>query len=302
MKLNYLSILRTLKKFIGDSVNCVGNKLRGTTPRILVEGRSRRAIAVGREFMACTECNRVVNFPISKRYMRLAEQKMNIEVTQGLGYLLCERLPRAIGVTLISQRVLRLGFLSTWIALTSLLSACAPRVTHVVLNQEPTQEVLFQVVGTSLKEVGAGVHGHLHGGYAGFANWNTQYASDVHEPVFGKCTARKININFQSKITLPDWRSSGSFEANVLPRWNKFIAALRVHEEGHVQIALAEARTLVAELEAMTPLQADTCSQLEDKIRQKFDLAVKTGSDASERYDLLTKHGALQGAVADWYD
>lgn len=171
-----------------------------------------------------------------------------------------------------------------------------------MLNQEPTQEILFPVRGESLKDVGAGVHGHIHGGYAGYANWNTQYSMDVHKCLFGKCTAKRISINFQSKITLPEWRSSGAFNANVLPRWNQFIAALRVHEEGHVDIALSEAKTLVAELEAMSPIKADSCNQLEDKVRQIVDIAVKAGIKASERYDVLTKHGELQGAVAKWYD
>jgi predicted secreted Zn-dependent protease len=197
---------------------------------------------------------------------------------------------------------LRLTVFSSFVGVIFLLSACAPSVTRVVLNQEPTQEVLFPVRGESLKDVGAGVHGHIHGGYAGYANWNTQYTIEVHESFLGKCTAKKISVNFQSKITLPEWRSSGAFDANVLPRWNQFIAALKVHEQGHVEIALSEAKILVAELEALSPLRADNCYQLDDVIRQKFDAAVKSGAEASERYDVLTKHGQLQGAVAQWYD
>ncbi len=189
-----------------------------------------------------------------------------------------------------------------FVGIVFLLSACAPSATRVVLNQEPTQEVLFPVRGESLKDVGTGVHGHIHGGYAGLANWNTQYSMDVHESLFGKCTAKKISVNFQSKITLPEWRSSGAFEANVLPRWNQFIAALKVHEEGHVEIALSEAKTLVTELEAISPIRAESCSQLEHKVQQMVNIAVKAGTDASERYDMLTKHGELQGAVAKWYD
>lgn len=188
------------------------------------------------------------------------------------------------------------------IAIVFLLTGCAPSVTRIVLIQQPTQEVLFPVRGTSLQEVGDGVHGHIHGGYAGYANWNMQYNMDAHSSLFGKCTAKKININFQSKVTLPDWRSSGVFEANVLPRWNQFIAALRVHEEGHVEIALSEAKALVAALEAMSPVQADDCNQLENKVQQTLDFAVKASAQASERYDALTKHGVLQGAVAQWYD
>jgi predicted secreted Zn-dependent protease len=171
-----------------------------------------------------------------------------------------------------------------------------------MLNQEPTQEVLFPVRGESLKDVGAGVHGHIHGGYAGYANWNTQYSMEVHESLFGTCTAKNISINFQSKITLPEWRGSGTFTANVLPQWNQFIAALKVHEEGHVEIALSEAKTLVAELEAMSPIKADNCDQLEDKVRQIVGSALKISADENERYDLLTKHGVLQGAVPQWYD
>jgi predicted secreted Zn-dependent protease len=197
---------------------------------------------------------------------------------------------------------LRLSAFNAVICTVFFLSACSPRVTQLVLNQEPTQEVLFPVRGASLKDVGAGVHGHIHGGYAGYANWNTQYTMEVHESLLGKCTAKKISVNFQSKITLPEWRSSGTFDVNVLPRWNQFIAALKVHEQGHVEIALAEAKTLVAELETMSPIRADNCNQLDDKIRQKFDIAVKIGAEASERYDALTKHGQLQGAVVQWYD
>lgn len=58
----------------------------------------------------------------------------------------------------------------------------------------------------------------------------------------------------------------------------------------------------MSELEAMSPIKADSCNQLEDKVRQIVDIAAKTSADANERYDVLTKHGELQGAVARWYD
>jgi predicted secreted Zn-dependent protease len=182
------------------------------------------------------------------------------------------------------------------------LWGCTPKATQVQFIQEPTQEVLFAVRGTNLRDVGTSIHGHLHGGYAGFANWNMDYTLDAKEALFGNCIARKILVIFYSKITLPDWKSSGSFDENLLPRWNRFIAGLKIHEEGHIQIALDEAKNLAASLEAISPVQASDCTQLHNVIRERLNQAMSSTSKASQEYDFLTKHGVTQGAVAEWYE
>jgi predicted secreted Zn-dependent protease len=196
-------------------------------------------------------------------------------------------------------------YVCNWIARACLLlclPACSPKNTQVVLTQLPTHEVLFPVWGETLHQVGAGVHGHLHGGFAGYSNWHLSYNTELHESLWGKCTVKKISLNFQSKLILPHWQSSGAFNANVQPTWDRFIAALRVHEQGHVQIALAQAQALVVALEAMSPLQGDHCDPLLKRVRQHFDQAIQAVVAASDRYDVMTKHGVTQGAKPEWFN
>jgi predicted secreted Zn-dependent protease len=195
---------------------------------------------------------------------------------------------------------------STWVKLAWLslcLAGCSPNTTQVVLTQQPTHEVLFPVWGETLREVGAGVHGHLHGGYAGYTRWHMGYTTDMHESLMGTCTVKKIAVNFQSKVTLPHWQSNSAFiHPSVQPTWDRFIAALRAHEQGHADIALTQAQALVAQLQAMSPIQGHSCDALLSIVRQRFDKAVSAAATATERYDVATQHGVTQGARPHWFD
>lgn len=107
-------------------------------------------------------------------------------------------------------------------------------------------------------------------------------------------------------ITLPEWKDSGNASAAQQAEWERFLKAVRVHEEGHVAVgdkAFADAKPAAS----LGPFTASDCdakkamdaagAALEATIAAEFDRVAKAINDAGEKYDKDTGHGATQGAT-----
>jgi predicted secreted Zn-dependent protease len=94
-------------------------------------------------------------------------------------------------------------------------------------------------------------------------------------------------------ILLPDWSPPPDAPAALAERWGRFLSALRLHEEGHRELAVREGYEV---LQAITGVRGP-CAGMDDAVQ-----AAAGGVSASYRqrhgqYDAQTQHGAGQGAV-----
>jgi predicted secreted Zn-dependent protease len=71
------------------------------------------------------------------------------------------------------------------------------------------------------------------------------------------------------------------------------VAALRVHEDGHKQIALDAANDAIARVRSET---VATCKDLNVYAKSAVDAATSIGNRRDQQYDAATRHGATQGA------
>ncbi|MBO9712877.1 DUF922 domain-containing protein [Sphingomonas sp.] len=108
--------------------------------------------------------------------------------------------------------------------------------------------------------------------------WRLQWRPD------GGCAAE---VTFSGTVRLPHLVDDPKRAGSVTARWNRYMAALRTHESGHVRFAWDQAGRLRATLEAGSCDVANAAGQrvLEDIRRHDVE------------YDRETGHGRKQGAV-----
>lgn len=118
---------------------------------------------------------------------------------------------------------------------------------------------------------------------AGTAEWFPRYEYEADQFV----TSAVVTV--ATKITMPRWGGVESAPAAARAEWKRFCAALRTHEEGHLQL--------------VTQFLADVDSQLigesVDAALKAWDRTLKALAGASRAYDLQTDHGRKLGTVID---
>ena len=82
---------------------------------------------------------------------------------------------------------------------------------------------------------------------------------------------------------------------NLAAQWERYMAALTLHEHGHGQNAIDHAKALYATLRAHRVFA--TSQALEEFIRAEGDKCIADANAYDVEYDRKTKHGATQGAT-----
>ena len=116
-------------------------------------------------------------------------------------------------------------------------------------------------------------------------------------------------------ITLPNASGYGKLSATAKAEWDRFIAALKVHEQGHTDRTVAYAAALNAgtdqdtanaviyayhaDATAATPEAARTAAEaaMEALTDAEYDVVFGHMNARQDAYDTETNHGATQGAV-----
>ena len=129
-------------------------------------------------------------------------------------------------------------------------------------------------------------------GFHGFANWKVSYNYRYNAPVGGQCSITSMVPHFEGEILLPHWVPGPDVSATQRQKWDQFIAALKVHEDGHINHG-AKLSAAIAQLNGM---QAPSCSEVESQVRKRADELIKRYAAMDIEYDRDTKHGATQGA------
>jgi predicted secreted Zn-dependent protease len=109
------------------------------------------------------------------------------------------------------------------------------------------------------------------------------------------CALSEVEISLELTFRYPRWTNPDQARRRVREAWDRFYAALVVHEEGHAEIAREGAQDLA---EALAGLPArDDCDRLRADIAQTARETIGAMHEAQRRYDAETGHGQTQGAV-----
>lgn len=157
----------------------------------------------------------------------------------------------------------------------------------------------YRVRGNSLEELRTSMAPNRFRDSAGmawdaFTWWQVQWSYPFIERI-GSCALGREHVSVEIRIHLPRWDPPPDADPQLVTSWNKYLAALEAHEEGHVQIALAaacEIRDVLRTLEA----QSD-CDRMEREADRATQAVIDRYHELEERFDIETNHGASDGAV-----
>lgn len=110
-----------------------------------------------------------------------------------------------------------------------------------------------------------------------------------------KCEAAMTQFNLIFTYTYPKWVPPKNAAPDLVAKWGAFLAALKVHEEGHTKIEIERANTLMRELQTMP--SRSTCEDFDSAWQAKanaFDLETK---EIEARYDSDTQSGKSQNVI-----
>lgn len=99
-------------------------------------------------------------------------------------------------------------------------------------------------------------------------------------------------------FTLPRRVGVSQTRSRVSSEWERYLASLELHENGHADFAIAEAHRLHARLTA--PRVFKTADALRKFVAAEGSAALAASREANSEYDADTNHGATQGTVLRW--
>lgn len=111
-------------------------------------------------------------------------------------------------------------------------------------------------------------------------------------------------------VDLPNWVNKTNATQNAQTEWNRFIAAVQVHENGHVKIVNDFKQDKTASYtdkllkisvtgsgDTQEAATADAIAKLKTEANKNYDDALQELNGLNDKYDADTNHGVTQGAV-----
>ena len=136
---------------------------------------------------------------------------------------------------------------------------------------------------TPIHEGGNAMHGHT--------SWHVSWHFDWRHEANGSCAIASVHCDATAEVTLPELQST---DKDMSERFERYLAALKEHERGHVRIAESAAQQVDAAILAL-PAAAD-CASLERSANDAGQQILARSRSAEARYDQETRHGRTQGA------
>jgi uncharacterized protein DUF922 len=116
----------------------------------------------------------------------------------------------------------------------------------------------------------------------------TSQVSDIYlEPTKGPVTL--ANITITETRSLPTWVDRGTPKPEQVAEWDRFRAAIGIHEQGHIDI----------DTKAFTNLHTKAIGVPQDKANERIDAVVAAAEVANTEYDTKTDHGRKAGTSID---
>jgi predicted secreted Zn-dependent protease len=121
--------------------------------------------------------------------------------------------------------------------------------------------------------------------------FTTSYSTIATEQ--GGCEVKNARVQLDSTIVLPQLAETGQ-SAAVLKEWERYIGALRAHEQMHANNGRYTAETVASRLYDFK--SGLSCVQMRAKLDQAVDLLIQNMGNWDTQLDAQTEHGKTQGA------
>lgn len=131
--------------------------------------------------------------------------------------------------------------------------------------------------------------------FHGLAKWRVGYKYETK--LSGRaCKFSRITLTLDGEILIPVWRDEASAPAHLREHWGRYYAALKAHEEGHIQHGKELALRLREQFLGVGDFE---CNEVAALAQREFETTYNSLKNRDEEYDQRTQHGATQGAFFD---
>ncbi|MGQ0510078.1 MAG: DUF922 domain-containing protein [Betaproteobacteria bacterium] len=133
---------------------------------------------------------------------------------------------------------------------------------------------------------------NARGAFHGRADWKLSYRYQTRMAA-GGCGVSSLTTDLDLQMILPRWSPPAGVKGDLVSRWERYMAALRLHEEGHLDHGRGAEKEFIALATAMT---ASDCASLDRALRDRFSKLIADYQARDRDYDKRTEHGRTQGA------
>jgi predicted secreted Zn-dependent protease len=148
-----------------------------------------------------------------------------------------------------------------------------------VLTYEPTWST-YEVAGGTLTEAAQHVQQLPE---AGQTHWMPNY----HVQEWAGNTIKRVQVDVYVEVKMPHWSGYDAATPAERAEWDRFYAALQVHEEGHIQIVRTYTENADVMMEGLD----------EHAAAQKWQDNLSALKQASDQYDAGNHNGEDAGTV-----
>ena len=173
------------------------------------------------------------------------------------------------------------------IALFALLSASGPTVVERLERYDVAGGTAAELRASIQQNGPIGEDGKRHDA---MTSWSSAWRYRPTRTQAG-CAAAALETRVEIVVTLPRWstRQVGTYLSEL---WDRYIAALDRHEQGHVDLAQRAVATVHQRLSRLT---APTCPQLDELINSTGRAMLAEMEKEQAEFDRATKHGSADG-------
>jgi predicted secreted Zn-dependent protease len=142
----------------------------------------------------------------------------------------------------------------------------------------------YEVSGSTASEIRTQLSAYGPGGYDAYTKWVVHW----NWPGQGTatCHLQEAEVTYEITVTFPRWTPTEQATPELVSKWNGYLYALALHENGHVTNVVSHIPALMAAIKASTCLSAEGAAQAVLQQIRQFDT----------QYDNQTDHGHTQGA------
>jgi predicted secreted Zn-dependent protease len=157
----------------------------------------------------------------------------------------------------------------------------------------------YEVTGNTVTEIqrSIGKRTPIRSGtkfYGGVTRWKLDTTYKAREMASGGCAVIEPVVYLDVQVLLPKLVPGPRITRPVLAEWDRFLGALRAHEQLHALNGLHTARTLE---QRMTNLKtAFNCQKMRDMLTEASQALIKNINQRDIDMDRETNHGETQGA------
>jgi predicted secreted Zn-dependent protease len=143
---------------------------------------------------------------------------------------------------------------------------------------------LYDVHGSTESEIRTQLSALGPGGYDAYTKWYVRW----NWPGQGtaNCRLPEAEVSYDITVTFPRWTPTEQATPELVAKWNGYLYALALHENGHVSNVVEHYPAVVAAIKGSTCLAAEGAAQAVLQEMRQFDT----------QYDHDTDHGRTQGA------